>query len=137
MNLRVVSVDENQFQSAKEYLVWGSDKPALRSWKVGDLLAFKIGNEYASIVKVTQTQFYDDRVIWENGFFPYRVRLELIFDLPLNKRVPHGGVIKENFLKFYDKYYGYTMVNKMILKSELSEIIYSEFERIVQEVLIT
>ena len=127
MRLRIASIKEEQYQKCLEFCVWGSDKVVMKEWKIGDYLAFKVDSEFSALVRISGETYSDDLLIWENGYYQYRIPFEIIKRLEVGNRVQHEGEIKDLFLKHYGKQYGWTILNKVIINEEISKCILSKF----------
>ena len=133
MRLRVASVKNEQFETCLLYKVWGSNKSNIRDWKIDDYLVFKVGNEYKALVQITGELYEDDLLIWDNGFYPYRLPFKIIKMSSDKKKVLHEGAIKNSFLEKYGIKYGWTILNKVVLDIEVANQIMEAFMADKQE----
>lgn len=107
MNLRIASIDNEQFTICVEKELWGSNYSGLTKWQPGDKLLFFVDKEVAGLAEISGEYFASDEVVWENGVFPYRIPLRFIYVLPANKRVPTRNIIKEKLMECWGHNWGW------------------------------
>lgn len=117
MVMRVAAVEKFQYEKCKEVGLWGDEKSSVKRWKVGDLLVFKEGSTIRGIAKVVGEAFKDDLLIWDNGFYPNRIEIEIVkeFDEVRGKEV--FTIYRESMLAVYGNKYGWVVLNKQPIES--------------------
>ncbi|QHA01056.1 MULTISPECIES: hypothetical protein [Dehalobacter] len=125
MIMRVASIDDKQYELCLEYGLWGDEKSSIKRWNSGDLLLFKVNNEVKSIVRITGSCFEDDLLIWDNGYYRYRIPFQMIKEFDKEKRKLLSEEFKEKMITEYGKKYGWVILNKQPIKSEIAEYIFN------------
>jgi hypothetical protein len=123
MKTRIAKVDEFQFLTCLKYGLWGGNTNLVKSWNDGDVLVLSIDKEIAAIAEIVGQSFVSDDVIWDNGFFGYRIKLNFIHILAKEDRIPIQGDIKELLIKAWGKNYGCGILNKTPLPADIANIV--------------
>lgn len=122
MRMRIANVTEGQLEKCIDYKVWGS-RQMFRHWEPGDLLVLMVDKHIAAVARVSDPPTLSTLQVWDNGLFPYRVPLKFTHILLPEDRIQFTGKIKDSFLKAYGSRYGYVLLNKQILTTEIAELI--------------
>ena len=95
MRLRFTAVDEYQFLTCVKNEVWGSKSARFRDWQKGDLLAVVVEKQIAGLGKVSGEPYKSDKIVWDNGLFPYRVPIKFDYLFDKQHRPPVLGKIRD------------------------------------------
>lgn len=112
MVMRVAAIEKYQYERCKEVGLWGDEKSSVKHWKVGDLLVFKEGSTIRGIAKVVGEAFKDDLIIWDNGFYPNRIEIEVVKEFDEIRGKEAFMIYKESMLAVYGNKYGWVILNK-------------------------
>ena len=123
MIMRVASIDLRQYSSCLEYGLWGEEKSGIKKWAVGDFLLFKVKNEIKSIVRISGSFFEDNLLIWDNGFYKYRIPFQMVKKFDNKKGKLLLAEFTEMMISEYGKKYGWVILNKIPIKKEIAEYI--------------
>lgn len=123
MRLRLASVDEYQALTCLEQGVWGSKNSRFSDWREGDHLAITINKSLAALGTVSGKPFRSNSRIWDNGLYPYRIRIRFHIYLSPPKRPPILGRIRDVLTSAWGPKYGWGILNQQALEGEPASII--------------
>ena len=121
MVMRIASVDKDQYDKCKELGLWGDENFSINSWKVGDLLVFKGKNTIRGIAKVVGKAFKDDLIIWDNGFYPNRIKIEIVKEFNSEEGKEAFELYRDSMIAVYGNKYGWVVLNKLAIDSEIEK----------------
>jgi hypothetical protein len=127
MVVRIASVSMETFLYCIKLNLWGTNSNFLYKWHIGDKLIFKVENKLMAVASVAGEAYLDDKEVWPNGLFWNR--LPLSFDIVLKEEdaVDFNSDIKDLFLKEWGKKYGWVILNKYPLPTEIGNALLNVF----------
>jgi len=127
--LRLTKVDEYQFLTCFKYKLWGSNTDRFKKWKIGDLLLFIVDKHIAAIAEVAGNSFKDEKPVWDNGLYPYRLPLKFLNVLLPDNRIPILGEVRDALISAWGTNYGWGILNQQALPDNSANIIINNVKR--------
>lgn len=106
-----------------QHSLWGDERSSIKKWEVGDYLLFKVADSIKSIVRVTNQSFEDDLLIWNNGYYRYRIAFQVVKEFDDIKGKSLCNEFKKHMIAKYGNKYGWVILNKQPLEEEIAELI--------------
>ena len=131
MRLRLTKVDEFQFLTCVKNGVWGSNSARFVDWQIGDLLAIIVDKQIAGLSEVSGAPFKSEKIVWDNGLFPFRVPIKFTYLFDKQHRPQILGNIRDALINAWSTRYGWGILNQYLLdeihaKTVVNEIINRE-----------
>lgn len=128
MRLRFTSVDEYQFLTCVKNEVWGSKSSRFKDWQKGDLLAVVVEKQIAGLGEVSGEPYKSDKIVWDNGLFPYRIPIKFKYLFDEQHRPPVLGKIRDVLANVWGGItsYGWGILNQVPLDPVNSDIVINE-----------
>jgi hypothetical protein len=126
MRLRLTKVDEFQFLTCVKNEVWGSHSARFADWQIGDLLAIIVEKQIAGLAEVKGTPFKSDKIVWDNGLFPFRISIKFTYLFDKQHRPQILGNIRDALINAWTTRYGWGILNQYLLDETNAEIIVKE-----------
>lgn len=121
MKVRVASVDEYQFLTCLKYGLWGANTRRSVNWEPGDMLIFSVNKKITALAQVIGEPFTSSDIIWDDGLYPYRVKLSFVHVLSENCRIPVDGEVKALLINSWGTNYGIGILNKTPLSKDAAK----------------
>jgi len=128
MRLRFTKVDEFQFLTCVKHEVWGSKSNRFADWQKGDLLAIIVNKQIAGVAEVSGEVYKSEKIVWDNGLFPYRIPLKFKYLFTKEDRPHLLGSIRDALINAWTTRYGWGILNQHLLDDHNAEIIYKEIK---------
>ncbi|PEJ58834.1 hypothetical protein CN692_07610 [Bacillus sp. AFS002410] len=125
INLRLVTVDEYQFLTCVKNGLWGSNNTSIKNWGIDDFIVFIVNKKIVALSVITQAMFNSDDIVWDNGHFPYRVKIKFKKIFKVEDRIQIEGAIKEKLKGNWDNY-GIPIRFRLPLPNDSAEAILKE-----------
>jgi hypothetical protein len=126
MRLRLTKVDEFQFLTCVKYGVWGSHSARFSDWQIGDLLAIIVDKQIAGLAEVNGAPYKSDKVVWDNGLFPFRIPIKFDFLFDKQHRPHLLGNIRDALISAWTTRYGWGILNQYLLDEIHAKIVVDE-----------
>lgn len=126
MRLRFTSISEYQLLVCLKNSLWGSKSSRFDNWLIGDILVMFVNKQVAAIVKISDKPFRSEEIVWDNGLYPYRIRIELISFFNKESREEMSKSIIEIVRKEWGKMYGWAILNQQVMETANADSIYRE-----------
>jgi len=128
MRLRITKVDEYQFLTCVKYGLWGSKSARFKNWQKGDYLAFILEKKVAGLAQVQSDPFYSQTIIWDNGMYPNRIKLDFKYLFEKKNRPPILGTIRDTLMDAWSTSYGWGILNQELLDEQHADPIINEIK---------
>jgi hypothetical protein len=116
MRLRLTKVDEYQLLTCIQHNLWGSKAARFSQWKPGDLLAVIVEHKLAALGTVEGKPFVSRSVVWDNGVFPHRIKVNFTHFIEPEQRTPVLGQVRDVLTGQWGPYYGWGILNQRLLE---------------------
>ena len=126
MRLRLTKVDEFQFLTCVKHGVWGSHSARFADWQIGDLLAIIVDKQIAGLSEVCGAPYKSDKVVWDNGLFPYRIPIKFTYLFDKQHRPQLLGNIRDALISAWTTRYGWGILNQYLLDEVHAKIVVNE-----------
>jgi len=126
MRLRLTKVDEFQFLTCVKHGVWGSHSARFSDWQIGDLLAIIVDKQIAGLSEVSGAPFKSEKVVWDNGLFPFRIPIKFNYLFDKQHRPHLLGNIRDALISAWTTRYGWGILNQYLLDEIHAKIVVNE-----------